>query len=75
MYFFIGNIQFLGSHAGVGTREKLFMCHLLLGVRTDVISESSYGNISAHKKFQFKTPKLVISCRSQYASRMTGMHN
>ena len=26
-----------------------------LGVQTDTISESSYGNMSAHKKFQLKT--------------------
>ena len=39
-----------------------------LGVRrqTDTVLESSHENMSAHKKFQLKAQKLVVSCRSLY---------
>ena len=45
----------------------------VLGVRTDMILESSYGNMSAHKKFKLKAKiKLVVSCQSLYASPEDG---
>ena len=60
---------FLGFHAVVLVETFPLMYQLLmygrtdineamvisfLGVRTDRVLESSYGNMSAHKKFQFK---------------------
>ena len=44
---------------------------------TDTVLESSYGNMSEHKKFQLKSLKqLLVSCRSLYMPpRRTGMHN
>ena len=40
--------------------------------QTDTVLESSHGNMSAHKKFQLKSSKLVVSCRSLYASPEDG---
>ena len=47
-----------------------------LGVRTDgqtdTVLESSYGNMSAHKKISTQNSKLVVSRQSLYASPEDG---
>ena len=50
-----------------------------LGVRTDgqtdTVLESSYGNMSAHKKFQLKAQNKESSVDRYMPPRRTGMHN
>ena len=40
--------------------------------RTDMVLESSHGNILAHKKILTQSSKLVVSCLSLYASPEDG---
>ena len=42
--------------------------------KTDTILESSYGNMSTHKKFQLKAQNKGIAVDRYMHSRMTGMH-
>ena len=55
------------------------MVIFFLGVRTDGqtdrVLESSYGNMSAHKKFQLKTQNSWLAVDSYMPPRRTGMHN
>ena len=51
----------------------------VLGVQTDgqtdTVLESSYGNMSAHKKFQLKAQNQELAVDRYMHPRMTGMHN
>ena len=51
----------------------------ILGVwtdrQTDTVSESSYGNMSAHKKFPLKAQIKELAVDRYMYPRMTGMHN
>ena len=38
-----------------------------LGVRTDTVLESSYGNMSAHKKFKLEAQKKKKKKKQKYA--------
>ena len=42
--------------------------------QTDTVLESSYGNMSAHKKFQLKTQNLWLAVDPYMPPRRTGMH-
>ena len=43
--------------------------------QTDTVLESSYGNMSAHKKFQLKTQNKWLAVDPYMPPRRTGMHN
>ena len=43
--------------------------------RTDKVLESSYGNMSAHKKFQLKAQNQWLAVDPYMPPRRTGMHN
>ena len=42
---------------------------------TDMIVESSYGDMSAHKKFKLKAQNYEFAVDRNMHLRMTGMHN
>ena len=46
-----------------------------LGVQTDTVLESSYGNMSALKKFQLEAQNYVLAVDPYMPPRRTGMHN
>ena len=42
--------------------------------QTDTVLESSYGNMSAHKKFQLKVQNYWLAVDPYMPPRRTGMH-
>ena len=43
--------------------------------QTDTISEYSYGNMSAHKKYQLKAQNRELAVDRNMHHQMTGKHN
>ena len=50
------------------------ICNGICDRQTDTILESSYGNMSAHKKFQPKAQKYKLAVDRYMQPWMTGMH-
>ena len=64
------------SITNVGLMLTKLRWYLLSGYRqTDTISESSYGNMSAHKNFMSKLKNLELAVDRYMPPRMTGMRN
>ena len=73
MKTFLSIYQLLANVGLILTKLGLF---LFSGHRqTDRILESSYGNMSAHKKFQLKTQNLELAVDCYMHPGMMGMHN